>query len=64
MRTFIGGLQIAMNDPALVRRLERVGDLPRDGQCLVERHAASRDPIGQRRAFDQLQHQRVHRRLL
>ena len=52
-----------MNDPALVRRLERFCDLPCDGQRLVERHAAARDPIGQRRPFNQLQHQRVHRRL-
>ena len=33
----IGGLQIAVDDALLVRRVERFGDLPRDGQRLVER---------------------------
>ena len=47
-----------MNDAAVVRGLERVGDLPRGGQRLVERQAAARDPIGQRRSFDQFQDER------
>ena len=46
-----------MNDPALVRRLKCFADLTRDGQRLVERNAAVRDPIGQRRAFDKLEHE-------
>ena len=33
----VRGLQIAMDDPLLVRGFERVGDLPRDRQRLVER---------------------------
>jgi hypothetical protein len=33
----VRGLQIAMDDPLLVRRLERVGDLPRDRERLVDR---------------------------
>jgi hypothetical protein len=51
---------IPMDDPRLVRRFERFGDLPRDGQRFVERNRTLRDPIGQRRAFHQLQHQRAH----
>ena len=49
-----------MDDPLLVRRFERLGDLPRDRQRLVERDRPVRDPIGERRAFDQLHHQRAH----
>ena len=32
----VGGLQIAMDDALLVRGLERLGDLLRDRQCLVD----------------------------
>ena len=35
-------LQIAMDDALLVRRFERLGDLPRDRQRFVERHRALR----------------------
>ena len=56
----VRGLQIAMDDPLLVRRFERLGDLLRDRQRFVERHRALRDPIGERRTLDQLQHQRPH----
>ena len=49
-----------MDDPLLVRRLERLGDLLRDRQRLVDGNRPPRDPIGERRAFDQLHHQRVH----
>ena len=52
-------LQIAMDDALLVRRFERLGDLPRDRQRLVERNRPVRDPIGERRPLDQLHHQRV-----
>ena len=43
-----------MDDPLLVRRLERLCDLLRDLQRLVNRDRAFRDPIGQRRSVDQL----------
>ena len=55
----VGGLQIAMDDAALVRGLERFGNLAGDRQRFVERQRALRDPIGQRRAVDQLQDERV-----
>ena len=50
-----------MDDPVLVRGFECLGDLPRDGECFVDRKRALRDPLGQRRAFDQLQDQRADR---
>ncbi len=59
----VGGLQIPMNDPALVGRLESGGDLMRDGQRLLERNGAGRDPIRERRAIDELHHERTHGRL-
>ena len=55
----VGGLQIAMDDPLLVRRFERVGDLPGDRQRFVERERAACDPVGERRPLDQLEDQRV-----
>ena len=43
----VGGLQIAVDDPLLVRRFERLRDLLRDRQRLVERDRAARDPLRQ-----------------
>ena len=42
-------LQIAMDDALLVRGFERLGDLLRDRQRLVERHRPSRDASRERR---------------
>jgi hypothetical protein len=53
----VRGLQIAMDDPLLVRRLQRVGNLPRDRQRLIERYGALCNPVGQGGPFNQLQHQ-------
>ena len=50
----VGGLEIAVNDALLVRRLQRVRDLAGDGQCLVRRQRSSSQPIGERRPLDQL----------
>ena len=47
-----------MDDPALVRGFERVGDLRRDGQRFVEWNRPLRDPVRQGRPLDQLHHQR------
>ena len=47
----VGGLQIAVNDALLVRRFERLGDLLRDRQRLVDRNRPLCDSIGQRRAL-------------
>ena len=47
-----------MNDALLVRRFQRLGDLPRDGQRLVEWNRPACDAVGERRPVDQLQDQR------
>ena len=47
-----------MNDAELVGGFERLGDLSRDRQRLVERNRTLRDAIGERRALDQLEDQR------
>ena len=54
----VGRLQIAMHDAVVVRRRECVGDLPCNRHRFVERDASPGDPIGERRSFDQLQHER------
>ena len=46
-------LQIAMDDALLVRRFERVGDLPGDLQGFGESDWSPRDAIGQRRPLDE-----------
>jgi hypothetical protein len=55
----VGRLQIAMDDPFLVRRLERLGDLQRDLQRLADRDRAALQPLGQGLTFDQLHDQKV-----
>jgi hypothetical protein len=49
-----------MDDPLLVRRFERFGYLLGDGQCVVDRHRATRDPMRQVIALDELHHQRSY----
>ncbi len=49
-----------MDDAALVRGVQRVGNLPRDVQHLVERQRALRDPSRQIVAVDELHHERAH----
>ena len=56
----VRGLQIAMDDPLLVRGFERLGDLLRDRQRLVERDRAARDALRQILALDEFHHERVH----
>src|SRR4029453_11758856 len=55
----VRGLQVAMDDSLLVRRLERLGDLLGPRQRLVDGNRPLRDPIGERRAFDELHDQCV-----
>ena len=52
-------LEIAVNDPLLVGRFERLGDLPRHWQRLVERHRAPREPLRQVLAIHELHRQRT-----
>ena len=46
-----------MNHAVLVRGFERLGDLSRDRQRFVDRHRPLSDAIGERRSFDELEHQ-------
>jgi len=49
-----------MHDAALVRRFERLGDLPRDGKRLGDWHWSAGQAFCQRRSFDELEHERRH----
>ena len=49
-----------MDDAEVVRRLERVGDLPCDRQSLCHRNRPAPDDRGQVFAFDQLHHERAN----
>ena len=40
----------------LVRRFERIRDLPGNGQCLVQRNGSMGNAIRERRAFDEFEH--------
>ena len=53
----VARLQIAMDDPFLVRRFEGVEHLPGMGDGFVERHGAPLQPRGQRLAVDELENQ-------
>ena len=44
----VGGLEVAMDDPFVVRRLERLGNLQGDGDGLVDRHGPARAPRASR----------------
>jgi hypothetical protein len=57
----IRGLEIAVDDALVVRRFERLGHLLRDRERLVDRERALRDPIGERRAIDELDHESFRR---
>ena len=48
-----------MDDALFVCCVERLSDLFRDGQCVVERYGTLRDAVGQSRTLDQLHHQTV-----
>ena len=54
----VGGLQVAVDDPLLVRRLQRIGDLFRDRQRLVDPECTSSDPIGERRSLHEFHDER------
>ena len=55
----VRGFQIAMDDPLLVCRFEGFGDLARDGERVIDRHAATRDPIREGVPLDELENERV-----
>ena len=43
----VGGLQISVDDPFLMRGLEGIGDLSRNRQCFGQGNGAARDAIGE-----------------
>ena len=49
-----------MDDALLVCGFERFGDLPRNGERLVERERTLGDALGERRPLDQLHDERAH----
>ena len=55
----VRGLEIAMDDPLLVRRLERFGDLFRDQERLINRDRSTRDPLREVLALNQFHHERA-----
>ena len=48
-----------MDDAGVVRRFQRIDDLPRNRECLVDGHRAPRDVNGEVLALDQLHDQSV-----
>ena len=52
-----------MDDALLVRGFERLGDLARERQRLLDRQRAAPQPLGQRLSLDQLHDQELHGRL-
>src|SRR5262245_51112930 len=55
----VRGLEVAVDDALLVRRFERIGDLPRNRDGLVDRESAGlRQALGQGQALDELHHER------
>ncbi len=49
-----------MDDSLLVRRVECVGDLLRDGQDFIDRDRAAHNALRQIIALDELHHEGVH----
>ncbi len=47
-----------MNNPSLVGGFERVGDLSGNGKRFVERDGSLGNAIGQRRSFNEFEHER------
>ena len=52
-------LEVAVDDPLLVRGLQRLGDLAREFECHVERQRSAGKTIGQGRAVDHFHHNGV-----
>ena len=55
----VGGLEIAVDDAPLVSGLERLDDLRRDAQRIVQRDRPAREPLGEVLPFDELHRQRA-----
>ena len=57
----VGGLQVAMDDAALVGRFEGVGDLASDGHRVVQQEGALRQTIRKSASIDELENKRSRR---
>ena len=55
----VGGLEVPVHDPLLVRGLEGAGDLARDLERFVDGKRSASDPLGERLALDELENQRL-----
>jgi hypothetical protein len=53
--------QVAVDDRLLVRRLERLGNLFRDRECVIDGQGSLSEPIGKRRPLHQLHDERRRR---
>ena len=60
----VAGLEVAVDDPLPVRRVERAGDLDRVAQHLLRREGPFSQAIGQRLAIQELHHQVINAVLL
>jgi hypothetical protein len=58
-RIGVRGSGLGVGDAFLVRRFERLGDLPRDRQRLVEWNRPARDAVSERLALDEFEYERV-----
>ena len=56
----IGRLQVSMNDPFLVRGIQRIRDLHRDAKRLGHGQRSLGQPFRQRRPLNQFEHQTAH----
>ena len=56
---YISWFEVPMNYAPFVRCFECLGNLLGDGQGFPDRHRSVSQPVGQRRPFDQFQHQGV-----
>jgi hypothetical protein len=54
----VRGLEIAVHDAALMRRLQRIDDLSGDGQRLLDRNRADHNAVSECQPFDQLHRKR------
>jgi hypothetical protein len=59
LKNDVGGLHIAVDDPFLMGRVQRVGDLPCNEDGLGKRQGPALQTICERRPVDQLEHQRA-----
>ena len=48
-------LEVAVDHAAVVRRLQRLRDLPRGVERLLQRQGTARQPLGERLPLDQLE---------